>query len=308
MGAISPDFQHAAYHHVGDGAPAFDSYPTQQEQEIDLTPQDPTAVSPFSTIPRGHYGQWWSPDDAAFAATADMTAPNIYAAEPQFNNYAFHPDIPTRWPSSATSSHSYPLPSPSTDATSLEISTGSPESRRDSLATQPEKRKRTRKTSQSITEKPTTSSKSAKRGSTRKTSKSATTEKPKTRGSKTKKTTSPEPDDEVDEVDEYSKKVQERNRIASNKFRVKKREDAKKLRADEKDMERANRDLTSCVSDLTMQVYELKMRLLQHKDCNCHLIQDYIANEAHRYIQDLGDGKQTHATPPLPPGPHKKNH
>jgi hypothetical protein len=109
---------------------------------------------------------------------------------------------------------------------------------------------------------------------------------------------SPEP---KREVDEDSKNVQARNRITSNKFRFKKREAAKRLQAEEQDMERANRDLSSCVSDLTMQVYDLKMRLLQHTDCDCHLIQDYIANEAHQYIQDLGDGKQTQATPSLYP-------
>ena len=77
--------------------------------------------------------------------------------------------------------------------------------------------------------------------------------------------------------------------MASNKFRVKKREDARRLKADEEDMERTNRDLSSCVADLTLEVYQLKIRLLQHTDCDCSLIQSYIANEANRYIKDLGD-------------------
>jgi hypothetical protein len=50
------------------------------------------------------------------------------------------------------------------------------------------------------------------------------------------------------------------------------------------------------MSDLTLQVYQLKMRLLQHTDCNYRLIQDYIANEAYRNIQDLGD-RNSHRTP-----------
>lgn len=98
--------------------------------------------------------------------------------------------------------------------------------------------------------------------------------------------------------DETTKKIQERNRIASNKFRVKKREDAEQLRADELVMEEANRNLSRCVADLTLQVYNLKMQLLQHTDCDCALIQGYISNEARRYIHDLGDARpQNKASP-----------
>jgi septin family protein len=116
-------------------------------------------------------------------------------------------------------------------------------------------------------------------------------EKPKGRRSQTgpaaqpKKQSSPQSDDELED---YSKKAQERNRVASNKFRVKKHEDAKKLRANEENMEQTNRKLSSSLANLTQQVYELKMKLLQHTDCNCHLIQEYIANETNQYIHDLG--------------------
>lgn len=91
--------------------------------------------------------------------------------------------------------------------------------------------------------------------------------------------------------DEYTK-VEERNRTASNKFRRRKQEDEKKLESAEKTIEQINRDLSTCVTNLTLQVYNLKMKLLQHTDCDCALIQEYIANEAHRYIQDLGDRNQ----------------
>lgn len=92
-------------------------------------------------------------------------------------------------------------------------------------------------------------------------------------------------------------KIQERNRVASNKFRVKKREDAKQLKVDEYNMKEVHRDLSGCVADLTLEVYNLKMRLLQHTDCNCHLIQEYIANEAQLYIKDLGE-EEVHGRPP----------
>lgn len=127
--------------------------------------------------------------------------------------------------------------------------------------------------------------------------KQATHEKPKGRGSKAKEP-SPRSDDELDE---YSKKFKERNRVASNKFRVKKRENAKKLRADEESMEQTNRKLLSSVSDLTEQVYEFKMKLLQHTDCDCRLIQEYLANEANRYIYGLGGDKKQRTTAPRPP-------
>ncbi|EGU86543.1 hypothetical protein HZS61_011432 [Fusarium oxysporum f. sp. conglutinans] len=90
----------------------------------------------------------------------------------------------------------------------------------------------------------------------------------------------------------YTRKVQERNRMASNKFRARKKEDEKELKSAEKDMVQINRDLTNCATNLTLQVYNLKMKLLEHTDCDCTLIQEYIAHEAHRYIQDLGDKKQ----------------
>jgi hypothetical protein len=96
------------------------------------------------------------------------------------------------------------------------------------------------------------------------------------------------------ENDDYTRKVQERNRIASNKYRAKKRENERKLESEEEDMERINRDLSTRVTDLTLQVHNLKMKLLQHTDCDCALIREYIANEAHRYIQALRGERQPH--------------
>ncbi|KAF5532476.1 transcription factor atf21 [Fusarium mexicanum] len=296
MGTIYPPFQQQ-HHPPNDGSQPYD--PNMQ-----LMAQDPSGSNLYGTLPQSPWEQWWSPGNAAFAEAANMATPNAYAQEhQQHTQYAYDQDSPTQWVSNSTSIHSYPVPTPSTESTSVENATGDSESRRGSSSTQPDKRKRNASRS--------AAPKAPKRASTRKTSKSETAaEKPMGRGkgkgkgkaaAKVQSTKTRSPSPESEELDEHSKKVQERNRIASNKFRVKKREDAKKLRADEKDMERANRDLSSCVSELTMQVYELKMRLLQHTDCECHLIQNYIASEAHRYIQDLGEGKQNHATPPLCP-------
>ncbi|KAF9773409.1 hypothetical protein IL306_008804 [Fusarium sp. DS 682] len=296
MGTVYPPFQQQVHHPLGDGNQPFD--PNMQ-----LMAQDPSGMTLYGSIPQGHWEQWWSPENASVAESSNMADPKGYSQEQlQQSQYAYDQDASTQWGSPATSMHSYPVPSPSTEPTSVENATGDSESRRGSTSTQPDKRKRNAGRS--------TASKAPRRASTRKTNKADTvtvTEKPKTRGkgkaAAKAKSPSPEPEEEEEEHDEYSKKVQERNRIASNKFRVKKREDAKKLRADEQDMERANRDLSNCVSDLTMQVYDLKMKLLQHTDCDCHLIQNYISSEAQRYIQDLGEGKKNHATPPINPYP-----
>jgi hypothetical protein len=83
------------------------------------------------------------------------------------------------------------------------------------------------------------------------------------------------------------RKLQERNRVASNKCRIRKQEDERKLKSAEQHMEKLNRDLSTCATDLKSQVNDLKMMLLQHTNCNCVLIQEYITNEARRFIQGL---------------------
>jgi hypothetical protein len=319
MGTVHPVYHHQHQHQHGDQMQAFDGYaPAPDMNALALgTP----GITPYGMLPETNWGQWWSAGDAAFAETANVAAPNIFDRDQQLlnnDNYTLDQDTSAQWDSPSTSTHSYPVPSPSTEATSLDMSPGHDNSRRGSSSTQPDQRKRKRSTATSTKSKPQPPArKPTRRTSTKKTSKAesvAATEKPK-RGRKSKasakqKQSAQEEFEEEDEdaefdpeeeYDTHNKKIQERNRIASNKFRVKKREDAIKLRADEEDMERSNRNLSNCVSDLTLQVYELKMKLLQHTDCDCTLIQEYIATEAQRYIKDLGDGKHPNSTPPIPP-------
>ncbi|KAJ4176146.1 hypothetical protein NW767_015547 [Fusarium falciforme] len=187
----------------------------------------------------------------------------------------------------------YPVPPSVSVSSYLEQSSRSSsvaESRRGSVSSLPDKRKRKRSTTERTT------AKSMGRGSNRKNKPQATDEE-RPQESKTcriqytnaNSSASPE---QVE--DQYSRQVQERNRVASNKFRVKKREDARRLIADEEDMERINSNLSRRVADLTLEVHHLKMKLLQHTDCDCSLIQEYIANEAHRYIKELGDEHYPH--------------
>ncbi|KAJ9412741.1 hypothetical protein QL093DRAFT_2539991 [Fusarium oxysporum] len=75
-------------------------------------------------------------------------------------------------------------------------------------------------------------------------------------------------------------RVLERNRMAANKCRLRKRDKALALASREEAMEDRNRYLMTCFDSLTVEIYYLKTQLLQHTDCNCVLIQKYIANEA----------------------------
>ncbi|KAH7122931.1 hypothetical protein EDB81DRAFT_223511 [Dactylonectria macrodidyma] len=87
--------------------------------------------------------------------------------------------------------------------------------------------------------------------------------------------------------DEQYRRIQHRNRVASNKFRNKKREDAIILQAKVEELEQKNGRLVSCKDDFIQQIQYYKMLLLQHAECQCVLIQNYIAMEANRYIRDI---------------------
>ncbi|KAG5745664.1 hypothetical protein H9Q70_011634 [Fusarium xylarioides] len=84
----------------------------------------------------------------------------------------------------------------------------------------------------------------------------------------------------------YIKKVRERNKRAATKVRIKQREQEKNLESAEKSLQETNHRLMECVKELTHQVHDLKMQLLQHGTCDCTLIQEYIGNEANRYVQE----------------------
>ncbi|KAH7303781.1 hypothetical protein B0I35DRAFT_337367, partial [Stachybotrys elegans] len=78
------------------------------------------------------------------------------------------------------------------------------------------------------------------------------------------------------------RRILERNRLAANKCRVRKRDHASALATNEQEVEDQNRYLTNCFDSLMAEVYALKNQLLRHTDCNCVLIQKYIAHEAKR--------------------------
>jgi hypothetical protein len=96
----------------------------------------------------------------------------------------------------------------------------------------------------------------------------------------------------------HSQHTKERNRIASNKFRTKKREHTLRTQSEEQELERTNHGLSIYVANLTYEVQELKMKLLQHTDCDCSLIHDYLAAEAQRYVCGLSNQSQRETRSP----------
>jgi len=89
--------------------------------------------------------------------------------------------------------------------------------------------------------------------------------------------------------DEQFRRIQHRNRIASNKFRNKKREDTMVLQARMEELEQLHNNLVSSRADYIQQIQYCKMLLLQHAECQCVLIQNYISMEAKRYIRNIQD-------------------
>ncbi|KAH7186983.1 hypothetical protein DER44DRAFT_681077 [Fusarium oxysporum] len=87
--------------------------------------------------------------------------------------------------------------------------------------------------------------------------------------------------------DPRRRRVLERNRIAANKCRLRKRDEALALASREETMKDQNRYLMTCFDSLTVEVYYLKTQLLRHTECNCVLIQNYIANEAQKCVDRL---------------------
>ncbi|KAF5227558.1 hypothetical protein FANTH_14739 [Fusarium anthophilum] len=269
MGTVRPPFQQV-YH------PLYDS---SQPYELNRqrTAQDPSEMNLYGPTAQIYWEQWCSTEDTIFSESTNTTGPNLYPQAQQAPfHFAYGPDVSTEWAS------------PSTEFTSAESPTES------SASTQTDKRRHNM------------SQTTPRRTPTRRNPKpERIKEKPKIQGKGKAAAKAELSFTRPKELNEYIKQVHDRSRIASHKFRMKQREDAKRLDADTKEIERINSGLSNQVSELTAEVYDLRMKLLQHTDCNCHLIQKYIANEAHQYVQDWHNGKQIHATLPVYPYPQQ---
>ncbi|KAH6988615.1 hypothetical protein EDB80DRAFT_588865, partial [Ilyonectria destructans] len=87
--------------------------------------------------------------------------------------------------------------------------------------------------------------------------------------------------------DPHRQRILKRNRITSMKCRLRKRDEAFALAFHKQAIEDQNRNLSSIWNQLTAEIYELKTQLLRHTDCNCTLIQKYIAYEATKSVDQL---------------------
>ncbi|SPJ92816.1 uncharacterized protein FTOL_13781 [Fusarium torulosum] len=286
---------YAAYQQdpLGDDMQAHDTY--APAPDVNFMSQNPSGMNIYGALPQFYWGQWPPTEDASFAESTNMTAPNVFAQEESRYNYPYDPETSTQWDSPATSTHSYPVPSPATDPTSVDIPVGDTESRRSSSSKESDKQKRKRSTT-----KPT-ASKSTRRTSTKAIKQETAPKSLRIAEAKPSQLLNLQNSLLPSQTTNSTSAAKASNRVASNKFRVKKREDAKKLQADKENMEQTNRKLLSAVSDLTQQVYELKMKLLQHTDCDCRLIQEHIAKEASQYIHNSGSDNKQQTTAPRPP-------
>ncbi|KAM6513246.1 hypothetical protein FALCPG4_015696 [Fusarium falciforme] len=83
------------------------------------------------------------------------------------------------------------------------------------------------------------------------------------------------------------RRILERNRIAATKCRLRKRDEASAFASRGQAMEDQYRYLSTCFDSLIFEIYHLKTQLLQHTDCNCVAIQQYIANESKKTMDGL---------------------
>ncbi|KAJ9419934.1 hypothetical protein FOXG_22219 [Fusarium oxysporum f. sp. lycopersici 4287] len=86
--------------------------------------------------------------------------------------------------------------------------------------------------------------------------------------------------------DRYMKAL-ERYRQAAAKCRARKQDEQDALTAQVEELQDRHQQLSSCCNDLKEKVFQLKSQLLMHGDCECALIQRYVASEALKSVDSL---------------------
>lgn len=211
---------------------------------------EPSAIDDFSTMSHPPFKQWWFAEQPSFLGPSKAAGGNSqheYEIEDFVPNYGYTP-APTNLTGSIFS-QDYPTPPRTTEFTSPEKSPSNSDGRRRSSSTQSDKQKR----KPSHTERAL--AKSSRRDSTKKAEAKAAAEvheNTRKRGTSNEATatnlSSPHFKNNA-----YTRKVQDRNRIASNKFRVRKQEDERKLKSAEKEMEQINRDFSDPLTSSTRE-------------------------------------------------------
>lgn len=82
-------------------------------------------------------------------------------------------------------------------------------------------------------------------------------------------------------------RVRQQNKEAAIRCRRRQGEKEADLLSRERSLEDANRRLAPYCTLLREEVFHVKEQLLQHSNCNCTLIQEYITNEAKKSVGRL---------------------
>ncbi|KAI1044558.1 hypothetical protein LB505_010367 [Fusarium chuoi] len=111
-----------------------------------------------------------------------------------------------------------------------------------------------------------------------------------------------EDEDEDDGLDETQKrsKFLKRNRIAASKCRQKKKVWIRELEETTKDLEIEHNALHSQYTDLMGELTTIKNQLMDHASCNDANINQWLDNEAKKYVQRIA-AQQSRQPPPVPP-------
>ncbi|KAJ6438040.1 bZIP transcription factor domain-containing protein [Purpureocillium lavendulum] len=89
--------------------------------------------------------------------------------------------------------------------------------------------------------------------------------------------------------DPKTMRVRRKNRIAADKCRSRRRLEEDALKSKHECLEKEYRGLSHAAVDLVAEIQVLKNMLLEHGNCDCHLIQDYLKEAASAWVT-----KKTH--------------
>ncbi|KAF4435333.1 Transcription factor atf21 [Fusarium acutatum] len=113
-----------------------------------------------------------------------------------------------------------------------------------------------------------------------------------------------EDEDENDGLDETGKrsKFLKRNRIAASKCRQKKKQWMVQLEETKRELEGENTALQNQYTNLMSELTTIKNQLMEHASCNDANIDQWLDNEARKYVQRIAaQSAQSRQAPPVPP-------
>lgn len=87
-----------------------------------------------------------------------------------------------------------------------------------------------------------------------------------------------------------------RNRVAANKCRLKTKAAVTRLEEEERAASERHAELSRTVAGLKDEIYVLRNQLLMHTDCDCIMIQKYLANTARDLANAMGSSRSSTAS------------